>query len=29
MTPAEATRHIEMEARRWGDLIQKARIKAD
>lgn len=29
MTPAEAARHIEAEARRWGDLIQKARIKVD
>jgi tripartite-type tricarboxylate transporter receptor subunit TctC len=29
MTPAEAARHVEAEARRWGDLIQKARIKAD
>jgi tripartite-type tricarboxylate transporter receptor subunit TctC len=29
MTPAEATRHVEAEARRWGELIQKARIKAD
>ena len=29
MTPAEAARHVETEARRWGDLIAKARIKAD
>ena len=29
MTPAEAARHIDAEARRWGDLIQKSRIKVD
>lgn len=29
MTSAEAARHVEAEARRWGDLIQKARIKVD
>jgi tripartite-type tricarboxylate transporter receptor subunit TctC len=29
MTPAEAARHIETEARRWGDLIHKAGIKVD
>jgi tripartite-type tricarboxylate transporter receptor subunit TctC len=29
MTPAEAARHIETEARRWADLIQKAHIKVD
>lgn len=29
MTPAEAARHIEAEARRWGDLVQKARIRID
>jgi len=29
MTPVEAARHIDAEARRWGDLIQKARIKVD
>lgn len=29
MTPAEATRHVESEARRWAELIQKARIKVD
>lgn len=29
MTPAEAARHVEAEARRWGELIAKARIKAD
>ncbi len=29
MTPAEAARHVEMEARRWAELIQKARIKVD
>lgn len=29
MTPAEAARHIEKEAKRWADLIQKARIKVD
>ena len=29
MTPAEAARHVEAEARRWGELIQKAHIKAD
>ncbi|MBT9474423.1 MAG: tripartite tricarboxylate transporter substrate binding protein [Polaromonas sp.] len=29
MSPAEAARHIEAEARRWGELVQKARIKLD
>ncbi|HWI82306.1 tripartite tricarboxylate transporter substrate binding protein [Ramlibacter sp.] len=29
MTPAEANRHIETEAQRWAELIQKARIKVD
>jgi tripartite-type tricarboxylate transporter receptor subunit TctC len=29
MTPAEASRHIETEARRWGELIHKAGIKVD
>ncbi len=29
MTPAEATRHLETEARRWGELIHKAGIKVD
>jgi tripartite-type tricarboxylate transporter receptor subunit TctC len=29
MTPAEATRHIDAEARRWGELVTKARIKLD
>lgn len=29
MTPAEAARHVETEARRWAELIQKARIKVD
>lgn len=29
MTPAEASRHIETEARRWGALVQKARITLD
>lgn len=29
MSPAEATRHIDAEARRWGELVQKARIKLD
>jgi tripartite-type tricarboxylate transporter receptor subunit TctC len=29
MTPQEAARHIEMEARRWGELIHKAGIKVD
>ncbi|HEX7892349.1 MAG TPA: tripartite tricarboxylate transporter substrate binding protein [Ramlibacter sp.] len=29
MTPAEATRHVEAEARRWSDLIARARIKVD
>lgn len=29
MSPAEAARHIESEARRWGELVQKARIKLD
>jgi tripartite-type tricarboxylate transporter receptor subunit TctC len=29
MTPAEAARHIDAEARRWGELIQKSRIKVD
>jgi tripartite-type tricarboxylate transporter receptor subunit TctC len=29
MTPAEAARHIDTEAQRWADLIQKARIKVD
>jgi len=29
MTPAEAARHVDAEARRWGDLIQKAHIKVD
>jgi tripartite-type tricarboxylate transporter receptor subunit TctC len=29
MSPAEAARHIEAEARRWGELVQKARIKVD
>jgi len=29
MSPAEAARHIESEASRWAELIQKARIKVD
>jgi tripartite-type tricarboxylate transporter receptor subunit TctC len=29
MTPAEAARHVENEARRWGELIRKANIKVD
>ena len=29
MTPTEAARHVEAEARRWGDLIAKAHIKVD
>ena len=29
MSPAEAARHIEVEARRWGELVQKARIKME
>lgn len=29
MTPAEAARHIDAEARRWSDLIQRSRIKVD
>ena len=29
MTPPEAARHIETEARRWGELIHKAGIKVD
>lgn len=29
MTPAEAARHIDAETRRWGELVQKARIKLD
>ena len=29
MTPAEAARHIESEARRWSELIQRAHIKVD
>ena len=29
MTPAEAARHIETEARRWAELIHKAGIKVD
>lgn len=29
MTPAEATRHVEAEARRWAELIRKSGIKAD
>ena len=29
MTPAEATRHLETEAQRWGALIQKAQIKVE
>ena len=29
MTPPEAARHIEAEARRWGELIHKAGIKLD
>jgi tripartite-type tricarboxylate transporter receptor subunit TctC len=29
MTPGEAARHIDAEARRWGELIAKARIKVD
>ena len=29
MTPAEAARHIEAEARRWGELVRKAGIKLD
>ncbi len=29
MTPAEATRHVDGEARRWAELIRKAGIKAD
>lgn len=29
MTPAEASRHIDTEVRRWGELVAKARIKLD
>jgi tripartite-type tricarboxylate transporter receptor subunit TctC len=29
MTPAESARHIDAEARRWGELIRKAGIKLD
>jgi len=29
MTPAEAARHVEAQARRWGDLIAKAHIKVE
>ncbi len=29
MTPAEAMRHINTEALRWGDLVKKARINLD
>jgi tripartite-type tricarboxylate transporter receptor subunit TctC len=29
MTPAEAARHVDAEARRWGELIRKARITVD
>ena len=29
MTPAEAARHVEAEARRWGALVRKARISLD
>ena len=29
MTPAEATRHINAEAVRWGELVKKARINLD
>ena len=29
MTPAEAQRHVDNEARRWGELIHKAGIKLD
>jgi tripartite-type tricarboxylate transporter receptor subunit TctC len=29
MTPAEAARHVDAEARRWSDLIHRARIKVD
>lgn len=29
MTPAEAARHVDAEARRWGALVQKAQIKLD
>jgi tripartite-type tricarboxylate transporter receptor subunit TctC len=29
MTPAAAARHVDSEARRWGELVQKARIKLD
>ena len=29
MTPAEAMRHINAEALRWGDLVKKARINLD
>ena len=29
MTPAEATRHVDSEARRWAELIVKAGIKVD
>jgi tripartite-type tricarboxylate transporter receptor subunit TctC len=29
MTPAEAARHVEGEARRWSELIQKAQIKVE
>jgi len=29
MSPTEAARHIDSEVRRWGDLVQKARIKLD
>jgi tripartite-type tricarboxylate transporter receptor subunit TctC len=29
MTPAEAARHVDAEARRWSELIAKAHIKVD
>lgn len=29
MSPTEAARHVDAEARRWGELIQKAKIKTD
>jgi hypothetical protein len=29
MTPAEAARHVEAEARRYSDLVIKAHIKVD
>ena len=29
MTPAEAARHVNAEARRWGELVRKAQIRLD